>query len=83
MPTETRPVLNPVLSLKRDPRRVSVTGRSPHESQVVASRLTDQRRKLSEQISSFENQTVRSHAGKLLIAVKMYDDSLAHTYEPV
>lgn len=82
MPTENRPVLNPVLSLKRDPRRVGVTGRSADESQVVVSRLTDQRRKLSEQISGLENETARCHAGKLLVAVKMYDDSLAPTYEP-
>ncbi len=82
MPIETRPVLNPVLSLKRDPRRVRVTGRAASESQVDVSRLARQRIKLSEQILGFENQTARGHAGKLLVAVKMYDDSLAPSYEP-
>ncbi len=82
MPTEARPVLNPVLSLKRDPRRVAVTGRSADESKVVSSRLAEQSRKLSEQIASFENQKARYHAGQLLVAVKMYDDSLAPSYQP-
>lgn len=82
MPPEIRPVLNPVLSLKRDPRRVSVTGRSTDESKVILSRLKSQREKLSKQISDFENQIARGHAGKLLVAIKMFDDSLAPTYEP-
>ncbi|MBD9405623.1 S8 family peptidase [Acidovorax sp. ACV02] len=82
MPTETRPVLNPVLSFKREPRLVSVTGRSAEESQVVVQRLEAQKIKLSEQISGLENQTQRPHAGKLLVAVRMFDDSLAPSYEP-
>ncbi len=82
MPTEVRPVLNPVLSFKRDPRLVGVTGRSADESQVVAARLSGQREKLSDLISELKNQTRRQHAGKLLVAVKMFDDSLAPTYEP-
>jgi hypothetical protein len=82
MPTEVRPVLNPVLSFKRDPRLVVVTGRSAEESQVVVSRLADQKTKLSDQILGLENLTTRQHAGKLLVAIKMFDDSLAPTYEP-
>lgn len=82
MPTEVRPVLNPVLSFKRDPRLVSVTGRSAEESQVVVLRLAEQKTKLSGQILGLEGQTTRQHAGKLLVAVKMFDDSLAPSYEP-
>ncbi len=82
MPTEVRPVLNPVLSFKRDPRLVGVTGRSAEESQVIVPRLAEQKMKLSEQILGLDNQTTRQHAGKLLVAVKMFDDSLAPTYEP-
>lgn len=82
MPTELRPVLNPVLSFKRDPRRVGVTGRSAQENQIVVLRLEQQRTKLSGQILDLENQAARQHAGKLLVAVKMFDDSLAPTYEP-
>lgn len=82
MPTEIRPVLNPVLSFKRDPRLVGVTGRSAEESQVVVQRLADQKMKLSDQLLGLENQIMRQHAGKLLVAVKMFDDSLAPSYEP-
>lgn len=82
MPTEVRPVLNPVLSFKRDPRLVGVTGRSAEESQVIVPRLAEQKIKLSEQILGLDNQTTRQYAGKLLVAVKMFDDSLAPTYEP-
>lgn len=82
MPTEVRPVLNPVLSFKRDPRLVGVTGRSAVESQVVVPRLAGQKIKLSDQILDLANQITRQHADKLLVAVKMFDDSLAPTYEP-
>lgn len=82
MPTEVRPVLNPVLSFKRDPRSAGVTGRSAEESQVVIARLADQRIKLANQILGLENQITRLHANKLMVAVKMFDDSLAPTYEP-
>jgi hypothetical protein len=82
MPSEVRPVLNPVLSFKRGPRLVGVTGRSAVESQVVVTRLASQKIKLSEQILGLEDQIARQHAGKLLVAVKMFDDSLAPTYEP-
>lgn len=82
MPTEVRPVLNPVLSFKRDPRLVGVAGRGAQESQVVISRLSDQRVKLSGQILGLRDQTTWKHAGKLLVAVKMFNDSLAPSYEP-
>lgn len=82
MPAEFRPVLNPVLSFKRDPRLASAIGRGPQESHIISTRLADQRIKLSDQILSLENQTKRQHAGKILVAVKMFDDSLAPTYQP-
>jgi len=82
MPTEVRPVLNPVLSFKRDPRLVGVTGRSADESQVVLPRLAPQKLRLSQQFLNLDKQTTKQHAGKLLVAIKMFDDSLAPTYEP-
>lgn len=82
MATDARPVLNPVLSLKRDPRRVGVTGRSPTERQVVKSRLAPQQEKLSKQLLALEKKSGKFHADVLLVAIKMYEDSLAHTYEP-
>lgn len=82
MSAEIRPVLNPVLSFKRDPRLVSVTGRSARENQIVVDRLATQRVKLSSQVLGLENQATPQHAGKMLVTVKMFDDSLAPTYEP-
>ncbi|WP_287917387.1 S8 family serine peptidase [Comamonas sp.] len=82
MSSEIRPVLNPVLSFKRDPRRVGVTGRSADESQVVLSRINEQKQKLADQLSGLAKETPRQHAGKLLVAIKMFDDSLAPSYEP-
>lgn len=82
MSAEIRPVLNPVLSFKRDPRLVGITGRSAEESQVVTRRLDEQKIKLSSQLLDLANQTTKQHAGKLLVAIKMFDDSLAPTYEP-
>ena len=82
MSTENRPVLNPVLSFKRDPRLAGVTGRSADESQVVSTRLSEQKEKLVAQFLEISTQPKRSHAGKFLVAVKMFDDSLAPSYEP-
>lgn len=82
MPSELRPVLNPVLSFKRDPRRASVTGRSASESQVMVDRLTPQRDKLSQQLGNFPDADSPSHADRFLVAVRMFDDSLAPSYEP-
>ena len=70
MSTENRPVLNPVLSFKRDPRLAGVTGRSADESQVVSTRLSEQKEKLAAQFLEISTQPKRSHAGKFLVAVK-------------
>lgn len=57
-------------------------GRSASENQVVISRLPGQRKKLAAQFIGLEKAVAHTHAGKLLVAIKMYDDSLAPTYEP-
>lgn len=82
MPSETRPVLNPVLALKRDPRRASVTGRSATEDHIRRDRLAAQRAALSTQLQTLRRDTPPAHAGRVLVAVKMFGDSLAPTHEP-
>ena len=52
------------------------------ESQVVSTRLSEQKEKLAAQFLEISTQPKRSHAGKFLVAVKMFDDSLAPSYEP-
>lgn len=82
MPSETRPVLNPVLALKRDPRRASVTGRSLTEKLICQDRLDAQRATLSVQLRALRQSEMPVHSGRILVAVRMFDDSLAPTYEP-
>lgn len=82
MPSELRPVLNPVLSLKRDPIPASVTGRGVTEKSVRHERLDAQRGLLSGRIALLRESPPPSHAGKILLAVHMFDDSLAPTHEP-
>lgn len=82
MPSEFRPVLNPVLSLKRDPQPTSVTGRGVTESNVRNERLAAQRSLLASRFASLRESPPASHAGRILVAVHMFDDSLAPTHEP-
>lgn len=82
MPSEFRPVLNPVLSLKRDPHPSSVTGRGVSESNVRNERLAAQRELLASRFATLRRSPPTSHAGKILVAVHMFDDSLAPTHEP-
>ncbi|WP_349777826.1 S8 family peptidase [Xanthomonas sp. WHRI 6108] len=82
MATDIRPVLNPVLTLKRDPRRATVTGRSPTEAHIKSDRLDQQRIVLGEQFEEISRRTTGIHAGRSLVAVKMFDDSLAPSHEP-
>lgn len=82
MPQDARPVLNPVLNLKRDPRRASVTGREAPEEAVVVARLESQRRILSEQLGELDSRSSDVHAGRRLVAIRMFDDSFAPSWEP-
>lgn len=82
MPSELRPVLNPVLSLKRDPQPTTVTGRGVDESNVRHERLASQREVLASRLASFRQSPPPSHAGRVLLAVRMFEDSLAHSHEP-
>ncbi|WP_288729967.1 S8 family serine peptidase [uncultured Pseudoxanthomonas sp.] len=82
MPREFRPVLNPVLSLKRDPQPTSVTGRGITESNVRSERLAAQRSLLASRLAALRESPPANHAGKILVAVHMFDDSLAPTHKP-
>lgn len=82
MATDPRPLLHPVLALKRDPRRAGVTGRSVSEANIRRPRLHAQRAKLSRQIREIRASAAPLHAGRRLIYIRMFDDSLTPTYEP-
>lgn len=82
MVTNARPVLNPVLTLKTDPRPRSVTGGGLNETHVRTERLERQRTHLAQQLREFAQSRCTLHAGCMLVVVEMFDDSLAPTYTP-
>ncbi|KVM45567.1 hypothetical protein WJ58_30555 [Burkholderia ubonensis] len=82
MATDARPILNPVLTLKADPRPRSVTGGGLNEKHIRPERLAPQRVRLAEQLRELANTPCQLHAGLMLIVVEMFEDSLAPTYTP-
>ncbi|WP_024905764.1 S8 family peptidase [Robbsia andropogonis] len=82
MPSESRPVLNPVLAFKRDPRRTIAPGRSQGEPAVRADRLAAQRIALAAQLRQIRASAPIAHNDQVLVAVRMFGDSLAPTHEP-
>ncbi|MGS1047521.1 S8 family peptidase [Burkholderia glumae] len=82
MATEARPILNPVLTLKADPRPRSVTGGGLNETHVRQERLVAQRKLLADQLRKLADADHPLHAGLMLIVVEMFDDSLAPTFTP-
>lgn len=82
MATSPRPLLNPVLALKRDPRPTGVEGRGLTEKSIRHQRLGPQREKLSQQVRGLRASTAGVHGGRRLVFIRMFEDSLASTYEP-
>ncbi len=82
MVTNVRPVLNPVLTLKTDPRPRSVTGGGLNDSHIRTERLAQQRVRIAEQLRQMADSPYRLNAGFMLIIIEMFDDSLAPTYTP-
>ncbi len=82
MAQDARPVLNPVLNLKRTPRLANVTGRAPSEDAVIVERLEEQRASLSVQVGLLAEVERGRHADRRLVAVRMFDDSFAPSWEP-
>lgn len=82
MATNARPVLNPVLTLKTDPRPRSVTGGGLNDSHIRTERLEQQRARIAAQLRQIATSSFRLNAGFMLVIVEMFDDSLAPTYTP-
>lgn len=80
----SRPVLNPVLRLTKDPRPEGITGGGKSATGIKQERLTDQRRMLATQF--IELDRIRSDAAQFgnraVIYASMFDDSLAPTWKP-
>lgn len=82
MATNARPVLNPVLTLKTDPRPRSVTGGGLNETDIRTERLEQQRVRIAEQLREIATAPHTLNAGFLLVVVGMFEDSLAPSYTP-
>lgn len=78
------PLLNPVLTLRKEPRRERVQGGGKNAGQIVRSRLAQHTHILSSACRYLydHRDTLPTHGGKTLLVARMSDDSLAPTYKP-
>ncbi|MGN6285530.1 MAG: S8 family peptidase [Afipia sp.] len=79
-----RPLLNPVLSLRIEPKRDSASGRGKDAKQIVTSRLPGQRNALSGQVAAISGSGAanRTYGGKIQLLARMFPDSYAPSYTP-
>ena len=85
MPESERPLLNPVLSLHIEPKRVVPSGGGKSRSGIAAERLESQRGVLSHQLMdlySRREDLLRRFSGRALIVARMFDDSFAKSWTP-
>ncbi|MGV8001770.1 S8 family serine peptidase [Photorhabdus temperata subsp. temperata] len=78
------PLLNPIISLLKEPVPSTVTGGGKSRASIVRSRLAQQRKKLVNDLASIKKDSRRivSHAGKAHFVVRMFDDSTAPSWTP-
>ena len=78
-----RPLLNPVLTLRKEAAPETAKGGGPGEKGVVQARLSTQRRVLSERLEAIAGSgTPAAHAGRIHLSVEMFDDSFAPSWTP-
>ncbi len=78
------PLLNPIVSLLKEPVPSTVTGGGKNRASIVLSRLAEQRVKLVSDLGSIKKKASRivSHAGKTHLVVRMFNDSNAPSWTP-
>lgn len=78
-----RPLLNPVLTLRKEPVPEAAKGGGPSEKDIVQDRLPTQRRVLSARLEAIAAGGVPTpHAGRIPLVVEMFEDSLAPSWTP-
>ncbi|KQT80555.1 S8 family peptidase [Methylobacterium sp. Leaf466] len=86
MPPEERrerPALNPVLTLRKEAVPETVQGRGASEAHVVQERLSTQRRVLADKLEAIAGSGApAAHAGRIHLAVEMFEDSFAPSWTP-
>ena len=78
-----RPLLNPVLTLRKEPVPETAKGGGPSKKDIVQDRLPVQRRVLSARLEAIAGSgTPAAHAGRIHLVVEMFEDSLAPSWTP-
>jgi hypothetical protein len=79
-----RPLLNPVLTLRVEPKREAAPGGGKSQRDIKQERLPEQRRHLFEALNNlYRNRNrLRSFSGKVQLVARMFEDSLAPTKTP-
>ncbi|MCP9308730.1 S8 family peptidase [Zymomonas mobilis] len=78
-----QPLLNPALTLCKDPNPTSPPNGGNKKKQIVKSRLKRQRGILSESLNKvFEKKQINAHAGQVHLSIEMFEDSYANSYVP-
>ena len=84
MPDNSQPILNPVLSLRREARPEAITGGGKSAKHIRADRLPGQQVKLAMDCQSIIVASGRlpSFAGTLRLVARMFPESLAASFTP-
>ena len=78
-----RPLLNPVLTLRKEPVPEAAKGGGPSEKDIVQDRLPAQRRALSARLEAIAaSDATAPHAGRIHLVVEMFEDSFAPSWTP-
>jgi Subtilase family len=79
-----RPLLHPVLVLRKEAAEKEASGGGKKESDIVSERLTSQRLVLADEVSNLRGSSsrVNSFSGDILLVSEMFDDSFAVSKSP-
>lgn len=79
-----RPLLNPVLRFRKDPKPKRVTGGGKSTESIVRNRLDEQRRILARTFQAMAETAANqpSFSGQVVVYATMFKDSLAPSYTP-
>lgn len=78
------PLLNPIISLLKSPSPSAIKGGGKGRGSIVQSRLQEQKGKLVEdlRVVSKNVDKIVSHAGRMHVIARMFEDSFAPSYTP-
>jgi hypothetical protein len=79
-----KPLLHPILNLRKDAVKREATSGGKKETDIVVSRLEEQRGKLARQVSAMRaaEKELRSFGNRALLVAEMFDDSFSFSKTP-